>query len=206
MKHINILFIALFALIVLSCGSQKEGQSTPEIKSSDSLPMVLTMNHPDLIETRLRFEAAMSFAKYQLPVDLKEWEKYRSKLKSEIIKKTGIIFNHNLPLNLKETGSLLMKGYTIKNILFQTRQGVYATANLYIPDGPEPFPAVINMLGHWRKGKIDTSGPQAVGHSLALNGYVCLTIDPWGSGERTTVHGLSCRTTRSGHNNHRTIL
>ncbi|TAL77469.1 MAG: hypothetical protein EPN88_02640, partial [Bacteroidetes bacterium] len=40
------------------------------------------------------------------------------------------------------------------------------------------------------KGKIDSTGPQAVGHSLALNGYVCLTIDPWGSGERTTIHGI----------------
>jgi len=46
------------------------------------------------------------------------------------------------------------------------------------------------MPGHWRKGKIDPSGPQPVGHSLAVNGYVCLTIDPWDSGERTTIHGI----------------
>ncbi len=83
-----------------------------------------------------------------------------------------------------------MDGYTVKNIAFQTRQGIYETANLYIPDGPGPFPAVINIPGHWDKAKLDTSGPQAVGHSLALNGYVCLTVDPWGSGERTTIHGI----------------
>ena len=78
----------------------------------------------------------------------------------------------------------------IKNITFQTRPGVYATANLFIPDGPGPFPAVINMLGHWTKGKIDSTGPQAVGHTLAANGYVCLTVDPWGAGERGTKHGI----------------
>ncbi len=83
-----------------------------------------------------------------------------------------------------------MKGYSIKNIYFQTRPGVYATANLYVPDGKGPFPGVINMLGHWQKGKIDPTGPQAVGHSLATNGYVCLTIDPWGAGERSTTHGV----------------
>jgi hypothetical protein len=83
-----------------------------------------------------------------------------------------------------------MKGYQIKNIAFQTRPGVYATANLYVPEGKGPFPAVINMLGHWRKGKSEMDGPQPVGHSLALNGYVCLTIDPWGAGERTSVHGI----------------
>jgi hypothetical protein len=58
-----------------------------------------------------------------------------------------------------------------------------------MPDGNGPYPAVINMLGHWRKGKIDSTGPQAVGHTLALNGYICLTVDPWGAGERTTTHG-----------------
>src|SRR5690606_3529978 len=29
----------------------------------------------------------------------------------------------------------------------------------------------------------------SVGHSLAKNGYVCLTIDAFGSGERATTHG-----------------
>ncbi len=46
------------------------------------------------------------------------------------------------------------------------------------------------MIGHWPKGKIDIASSQAVGHSLALNGYVCLSIDPWGLGERTTIHGI----------------
>jgi hypothetical protein len=91
---------------------------------------------------------------------------------------------------MKEYRTIQMRGYSIKNLIFQTRPGIFATANLYIPDGKGPFPAVINMLGHWRKGKIDSTGPQAVGHTLAANGYVCLTLDPWGSGERTTVHGI----------------
>ena len=46
------------------------------------------------------------------------------------------------------------------------------------------------MIGHFAKSRIDTAGPQAVGHSLALNGYVCLSIDPWGAGERGTTHGI----------------
>ena len=121
---------------------------------------------------------------------MKEWEDYRTKLRNEVIKKAGVRIDHKLPLNIKETGSVRMETYEIKNITFQTRPGVYATANLFIPDGPGPFPAVINMLGHWTKGKIDSTGPQAVGHTLATNGYVCLTIDPWGAGERGTKHGI----------------
>ena len=132
----------------------------------------------------------MRFEANQLPGNMKDWEMRRAELRNVIIKKTGVVINHNLALNIKETGTIQMKGYSIKKITFQTRPGIYATANLYIPDGKGPFPAVIFMIGHWLKGKIDTEGPQAVGHSLALNGYVCLSIDPWGSGERTTIHGI----------------
>jgi len=83
-----------------------------------------------------------------------------------------------------------MDGYTIKNIFFQTRPGIYATANLYIPDGDGPFPGIIHMIGHFSQSRIGVDGPQEIGHTLALNDYVCLSIDPWGAGERTTVHGI----------------
>jgi len=157
---------------------------------TDSLPKVFPKNHADLIADKLRLDAALGFTTNQLPGDMKDWETRRSQLKNEILKKTGVVINHNLSLNMKETGNIQMKGYAIKKIIFQTRPGIYATANLYIPDGKGPFPAVIFMIGHWPKGKIDAEGPQAVGHSLARNGYVCLSIDPWGSGERTTIHGI----------------
>ena len=156
---------------------------------SDTLPDVLTNNHADLLESRLRNEAIIKFGTHQLPDNPEDWVKYRTNLRKTIIQKTGLIVNHSLPLDIKVTGTIQMKGYQIRNIAFQTRPGVYATANLYIPDGKGPFPAVITMPGHWRKAKFDPDGPQQLGHSLALDGYVCLSMDPWGSGERTTVHG-----------------
>ena len=192
MKRFIILCIGFITLNPLLYGINDplEDRFAFRAESSDSLPDVLPKNHADLIESKLRLEAALKFGEHQLPDNPKDWETYRVNLKKEILKKTGVVIDHKLPLNIKETGSTQMKGYTIKNIAFQTRPGIYGTANLYIPDGKGPFPAVINMLGHWTKGKIDPSGPQSVGHSLALNGYVCLTIDPWGAGERSTTHGI----------------
>ncbi|MCK9639317.1 MAG: acetylxylan esterase [Prolixibacteraceae bacterium] len=158
---------------------------------SDSLPTVLSKNHGDLIDAKLRSEAQVRFAEHQLPNNLKEWESQRIQLKAEIIKKTGVVVNHQLPLNIKETNVIQLNGYSVKNITFQTRPGIYATANLYIPDGMGPFPGIMNTPGHWPNSKIDSIGQQAVGHTLALNGYVCLTMDPWGAGERGTILGKS---------------
>ncbi len=189
-RYVIIFCLGLFTLMFRNCTSSMGGdRPSGQYRKTDSLPDVLTENRSDLIAIKLKHEASLKFSEHQLPATLKEWEAYRVQLRDEVIRKAGVVIDHRLPVNIKETALIRMKGYTIRNIAFQTRPGVYATANLFIPDGPGPFPAVVNMLGHWRKGKIDSTGPQAVGHTLAINGYVCLTIDPWGAGERTTKHG-----------------
>jgi len=155
---------------------------------ADSLPRVLNKGQADLIAANLRHQAVLKFATHQLPSLPEEWKKERVKIKNDIIRKAGIIIDHKLPLNYQETGVSKMEGFTIKNIIFQTRPGVYATANLYVPDGKGPFPGIVNVHGHWPKGRVHEV-PQARGPSLALNGYVCLSVDAFGSGERTTAHG-----------------
>lgn len=155
---------------------------------SDTLPMVLATNRANFIESQLKNEAFIKFASHPLPDNLKDWNAYKTNLKNEIIRKAGVYINHQLPIDIKETKSIKMSGYTIKNIYFQTRPDIYATANLYIPEGQGPFPGVIVMCGHSTNGRL-YDAYQSVAHTLALNGYVALAIDPWGAGERTTVHG-----------------
>ena len=156
--------------------------------SLDSLPNVLVDQRSDLLGSSLKNQAMVKFATHQLPDNLEEWSKKRDEIRENIILHSGLKRYPNLPLNMKETGSLDMEGYTIRNIYFQTLPGVYATANLYVPDGKGPFPAVVSMHGHWREGKLAES-VQSLGHTMAKNGYVSLVIDAFGSGERTTTHG-----------------
>ena len=190
--RINDLLIQLLCLGCLICGGFVQAQDILKASrmTGDGLPRVFMPERGDWIDRKLRYEAALAFQSHQLPYEPVQWERYRKHLREEIIQKAGVKTFPGLPLNYKETGSHLQKGYSVKNIVFQTRPGVYATANLYIPeqkpDLKQKFPAVIATHGHWERGKMST---MPLGQTLALNGYVCLTVDAWGSGERTTVHG-----------------
>lgn len=173
--------IALFAVL------QVRGFSHT-LQPTDSLPNVLVEQRSDMLGTTLKKQAMLRFATHQLPDNLEEWQSMKEAITEKIIHHSGLKIYPDLPLDIRETGSKTIDGYTVKNIYFQTLPGVYATANLYIPEGQGPFPAVVSMHGHWREGKMAES-VQSLGHSLAKNGYVSLVIDAFGAGERTTVHG-----------------
>ena len=188
MRRFLIFITGIIILLSVSCNTSEKKQYSERTITTNPLPSVLPENRSDLIKSKFRQEAAMRFSVLQLPDNLNDWEKFRVQLKEEVLKKTGAVIQHDLPLNIKETRSQKMQCYTIKNIAFQVRPGVYATSNLFIPDGTGPFPAVIMMCGHNLNARLHERS-QALGHSLALNDYVCLTIDPWGAGERTTEYG-----------------
>lgn len=191
MKRLLLFCFALFAGTAFSFGWG--GTFTHHFSSNhhpiDSLPLVFAGNHADLLNQELRREALIRYEENQLPSNKKEWETFKANLRKEITVKAAVMVNHQLPLNVRETGSIKMKGYTIRNISFQTRPGVYATANLYVPDGDGPFPAVVHMHGHWTNAKADEDAIQPVAHTLATNGYACITIDAFGAGERSTIDG-----------------
>jgi hypothetical protein len=157
-----------------------------KIEYGDSLPNVF-IDRQELLDLYIKTEAATRFSINQLPNNLDDWEIQRDEIRDAVIESAGIeLVDTDLPFDVQETGTIILDGYRVKNIAFQSLPGAYATANLFIPDGEGPFPAVIVMLGHWEEGKL---AGQSIGHALAQNGYVGLIMDPWGAGERTTNFG-----------------
>ena len=157
-----------------------------KIEYGDSLPNVF-IDRQELLDLYIKTEAATRFSINQLPNNLDDWEIQRDEIRDAVIESAGIeLVDTDLPFDVQETGTIILDGYRVKNIAFQSLPGAYATANLFIPDGEGPFPAVIVMLGHWEEGKL---AGQPIGHALAQNGYVGLIMDPWGAGERTTNFG-----------------
>lgn len=87
-------------------------------------------------------------------------------------------------LNAKITGSVEGSGFRVEKLLYESLPGVVVTANLYLPSaGDPPYPAILAPVGHSGNGKAYRSY-QHLYQTLAHLGYVVLTYDPWGQGER----------------------
>ncbi len=87
-------------------------------------------------------------------------------------------------LKAQITGHLEREGYTVEKVLYQSRPGFYVTANLYLPaKGKKPHPAVLATCGHSINGKA-ADVYQSLWIGLARMGFVVLTFDPPGQGER----------------------
>jgi cephalosporin-C deacetylase-like acetyl esterase len=92
------------------------------------------------------------------------------------------------PLNARVTGVLQRQDYRIEKVVFESRPKLYVTANLYVPAGTGRRPAILGPLGHSDNGKAWPSY-QRLFSNLARKGYVVLTYDPFGQGERIQYPG-----------------
>lgn len=101
------------------------------------------------------------------------------------------------PLRPRITGVLHRDGYRIEKLVFESRPGFRVTANLYIPAGSGPFPALLGVAGHSETGKADPVY-QHVWVSMARRGVLVLAYDPPGQGERIAFLNPSTRTSTVG--------
>jgi len=87
------------------------------------------------------------------------------------------------PLHAKILGETQAEGLRIQKVLFESQPGFPVTALLYLPDGPASakLPAILLAPGHSPAGKAGDYRTAAV---LAHNGFVVLSYDPIGQGER----------------------
>jgi cephalosporin-C deacetylase-like acetyl esterase len=88
------------------------------------------------------------------------------------------------PLKLRHTGVIDRDAYRIEKLIFESQPQFYVPAHLYLPkSGSGPFPGILSPLGHYPESKAARSY-QMVFQNLARKGYVVLTWDPPGQGER----------------------
>ena len=114
-----------------------------------------------------------------------ELRRFQRKLRREVRRKAGCVYDPALPLAVREFGTIRRDGYTIAKLIYQSRPGVFVTALLYRPEGKGPFPAVLQMHGHAPKGKFGER-TQRLSTDLVRSGFVVLAVDAFGVYERAS--------------------
>lgn len=124
-----------------------------------------------------------------------DWPRAQADLRRQLFEMLGL---HPLParsdLKAEVTGTLERDGVVVEKIVFQSRPGLYVTANFYRPSQQDgPLPTILYVCGH---GGSKTDGVsygnkttyQRHGIWFAKNGYTCLILDTLQLGEIEGTH------------------
>ena len=86
------------------------------------------------------------------------------------------------PLNLRTVGAFERDRYRVEKIVYQSRPGLFVTANLYLPKtGTPPYPGVLFQMGHSNNGK-SYALYQRCCQGLVQLGHVVLGVRPHRAG------------------------
>ncbi len=126
---------------------------------------------------------------------LEQWEARRPVYRRQLLEMLGLDpLPEKTPLKAMTTDTIEHETFTVKNVHFQSRPGLYVTGNLYIPntlDGPAP--AVLYVCGHAQVKKDGVAYGSKAHYQhhagwFARHGYVCLIIDTLQLGEIEGIH------------------
>ncbi|REJ87400.1 MAG: acetylxylan esterase [Planctomycetota bacterium] len=181
------LFRAVFAAIFVSLGAVAPAQDEPPID---------TTRGDELVAAYFRRETArLSDAVFDGIETLEDWEAKREEHRRQLLEMLGLDpMPEKTPLDSVVTGTVEHDEFTVENLHFQSRPGLYVTGNLYVPkDRAGPLPAVLYVCGHARVKEDGVSFGnkthyQHHGGWFARHGYVCLTIDTLQLGEIEGIH------------------
>jgi cephalosporin-C deacetylase-like acetyl esterase len=116
-------------------------------------------------------------------------------VRRKLLDALGGLPDYTGPLNARITGQIQADGYVIEKVIYESLPGYYVTANLYRPNQPGRYPAVLLQAGHTQEGKAE---PQLLAANLALKGFVSLAFDPMGQGEREQTYSPHLKAPAAG--------
>lgn len=149
-----------------------------------------------MIEKYLAAETDKLAAKYlDGAKTIAEWKAKRPRLYQEYMDMLGLWpMPEKSPLKATTTGEVEAHGVIVEMLHFQSKPGLYVTANVYRPKGDasakrKQYPAIVYVCGHSSKGRDGVKTAfQDHGFWFANNGYVCIILDTLQLGEIPGVH------------------
>ena len=170
--------LLLIALSVSPCEAADvlPAEIAPGIPKSQMMAMYLKQHAIKALDRR---DAAFSEL---TTANLQRWQQSRRQFFLKRLGEPRI----RTPLNAKVTGRLKRKDYRIEKLHFESQPGLHVTANLYLPPGQGPFPAVLHPTGHSASAK-NRELYQMACITIVQGGCAVLCYDPIGQGERKQV-------------------
>lgn len=124
-----------------------------------------------------------------------QWQAARPQLQQKLFDMLGLWpLPDRSPLEAIVTGQVEQVGVVVEKLVFQSRPGLYVTANFYRPAHvTERLPAVLYLNGHAKAVEDGVSLGNKVSYQhhggwLAQNGFCCLSIDTLQLGEVPGEH------------------
>ena len=108
--------------------------------------------------------------------------KFQIELRKRLLDMIGGSPSEKTPLNARVTGRIPMQGFHIEKLVFESLPGIYVSALVYAPDAAGRHPGVLVPSGHSTNGK---GYYQALCQRLVQRGYVVISWDAFGQGERS---------------------
>jgi dienelactone hydrolase len=122
-----------------------------------------------------------------------DWLERRPEWRRQYLEMLGLWpLPERTPLEATVTGVLEQDGYVVEKLHYQSRPGLYVTANLYRPSrvgAGERLPGIVYVCGHSAMGRNgNKTAFQSHGIWFARHGYVCLILDTLQLGEIPGIH------------------
>ncbi len=122
-----------------------------------------------------------------------EWNLARPRFREEYFDMLGLWpLPERTPLHATITRTLERGDYVVEMLHYQSRPGLYVTANLYRPakvEAGQRLPGIVYVCGHSGRGRNgNKTAFQSHGIWFARHGYVCLVVDTLQLGEIAGIH------------------
>jgi cephalosporin-C deacetylase-like acetyl esterase len=201
-------FVVFFALAVACAGFVSAQTAVPQanpLQNASPAPRTRAANPANAGRLQLeqyldgiaaQYTASRALAVAQIHTRAQA-EARQIRVRSQIISLIGAM-PVRTPLNAKVLGETQADGFKIRKVIFESQPKFFVTALLYVPDGDAPAgeqvatsgkssspglkrAAILMTPGHGPSGKAGDAPTAAI---FARNGFVVLSYDPIGQGER----------------------
>ena len=194
--EVRLVFILAIAIVSAKPGT---GQNAPPAEAFRVLP-VAEAEGPQitpylLYQTNLAWdEDELRLQRWSHVKSENELLELRAELKRSLLEMIGGLPTEKTDLHAEITGLVSGAGFHIERLIYQSLPGLYVTALVYVPEnGDKLHPAILVPAGHSEDGK---NHYQALCERLAQRGYLAISWDPVGQGERSQFWDAKAKKSR----------